>query len=217
MNSYTGDQYTALFFFSQKNHVALDLAFRSGSVDKLTLGSTGPGKNKTAWEYPLSPQPSFSLVSLPHTFRELQSMASGNELLAPKGHSSSIISDGCRKLIIASVRAYPRMVTRLDNLPPFIHPLACRLHYRQGNAMPPDSSPVTLSPLKPMAACINIAHMFNARTTSSDPFLWRTIESEHSRIKDEVRCPRECGGQILLLVFFPVLLTAIIIRNALFR
>ncbi|KAK3371018.1 hypothetical protein B0T24DRAFT_304599 [Lasiosphaeria ovina] len=109
------------------------------------------------------------------------------------------MSNGCRQLIVSILRTFPRMMVRAPTgLPPFVHPLGCGLHFAQG----PDAGGLDdgwaavqqfeaapngagFIPLRPLAACIGVAHIFVARTANSDEFLWQTIEAEHRRIRAE--------------------------------
>ncbi|SPN96538.1 uncharacterized protein DNG_00063 [Cephalotrichum gorgonifer] len=99
------------------------------------------------------------------------------------------LSTGCRRFILSILRTYPRMMARPDNLPPFIHPRGCGLHFDSRDARGADSrasEPVAFAPLKPLAACHGIARIFASRGPNTSEFLWRTIESEHRLIVDEM-------------------------------
>lgn len=94
--------------------------------------------------------------------------------------SEVLISNGCRRHIVSILRPYPRMMAKSDNLPPFLHPLGCGLHF--DHQLPIGNyTAAEFAPLTPLAACISIAPIFNSKTPNSDEFLWRTIESEQRK------------------------------------
>jgi hypothetical protein len=112
--------------------------------------------------------------------------------------SETFFSTGIRQHIINVIRAYPRMMTRPGNLPPFIHPHGCALHFdqRPGSRVD-DYGAANFAPLHPLAACISIAHMFNSRMSGSEDLLWRTIASEQQRLMDEV-----CDLHLISMMLF---------------
>lgn len=102
--------------------------------------------------------------------------------------SQRYVSASCRQFIISVTRAFPRMMMRPQTLPPFVHPVGCGLEF-SGDQETWQADPPTFAPLKPLAACVNIAHAFVTRVPNSDQFLWHTIDAEHQRIRNEVgRC-----------------------------
>jgi len=80
------------------------------------------------------------------------------------------------------------MMTRLDNLPHFIHPFGCQLHFGAPLARDDISVPciTTASPLKPLATCMRLAQVFVSRAPELKAVLWETIDGEHRRIAEEV-------------------------------
>jgi len=99
------------------------------------------------------------------------------------------ITPGCRQLIISTVRSFPRMMPRLDNLPPFVHHFGCQLHFDPGSPFQDVSmSCVSIGPslLRPLSACMTLAQVFVSRAPSSGRFLWESIDGEHRRIAEEV-------------------------------
>ncbi|KAH7144328.1 hypothetical protein B0J13DRAFT_554955 [Dactylonectria estremocensis] len=124
--------------------------------------------------------------------------------------SSRLISNGCRRFLVSILRTYPRMMTQPDNLPPFVHPLGCRLHYDEEEIRPVKSvsfNSTDFVPLKPLVACHGIAHIFVSRNTHSDDFLWRTIDSEQCRIMDDIQTLSR--GEILAAIQSIVIYTII--------
>ncbi|TPX06710.1 uncharacterized protein E0L32_002206 [Thyridium curvatum] len=91
-----------------------------------------------------------------------------------------MLAEGCLRLITTFITSYPRMMTTVDTLPPFVHPLGCGLHFdgrQEGDII----ESMAFAPLEPLAASIGIAQVFSSRTENTDPFLWRSMESEHHR------------------------------------
>lgn len=116
------------------------------------------------------------------------------------------LSNGSRDFVLSIIKSYPRMITQHNNLPPYIHPYGCSLHFAcriSESLSGPDESFIRAQPLKPLEACISIARMLVSRSCSEDVdgFLWRTIDSEHRHINEKVRsvvppCPH--------LMFYPI-------------
>ncbi|TPX07088.1 uncharacterized protein E0L32_010983 [Thyridium curvatum] len=109
-------------------------------------------------------------------------------LSPPEANLLDTEPDECRRLVISVIGSYPYMMTQPDNLPPFVHPIACGLHFdgRESIPMLTDGSAKPFNPLKPRAACIGIAHAFASRTANTEEFLWRTIASEERHIQETV-------------------------------
>lgn len=102
--------------------------------------------------------------------------------------SQRYISASCRQLIISLTRAFPRMMMKSESLPLFVHRVGCGLEYNDHEQwqVVVGRAPPEFAPLRPLAACINIAHVFVSRMPNSDDFLWQTIEAEQQRIRDAV-------------------------------
>jgi hypothetical protein len=99
-----------------------------------------------------------------------------------------LLSNGYREFIISVLRTYPRMMMRAETLPPFVHPIGCGLHFSKDEGWQLDVGPsAVFTTLKPLAACMSIAHIFSSRTANTETFLWRTVESEQRWIRHEVR------------------------------
>jgi hypothetical protein len=73
-------------------------------------------------------------------------------------------------LIVHALSAFPQMMLRRHTFPPFIHP------YWHQPSLP-----------EKLASCMSIAQLFGARTPETRPFLWRAIEAEERRFRNEVR------------------------------
>lgn len=87
-------------------------------------------------------------------------------------------------------------MTRPHTLPPFVHRVGCGQKHvgKQTGQMDPH----IFAPLKPLAACVNIARMFVAKMPNSDQFLWQTIDAEHKRIRNEVSGSNLCYTSVRL-------------------
>ncbi|KAH8811134.1 hypothetical protein F5884DRAFT_749527 [Xylogone sp. PMI_703] len=111
-------------------------------------------------------------------------MSSGSEVNTAL--SDWDISDSCRRLIFAVIRSYPRMIQRLETLPPFIHPISSDINYISSeNTQVRLYTQATFTPLEPLTICIGISQIFVTRTSQSSEFLWRTVDSEIRRFRDE--------------------------------
>ncbi|KAF2711876.1 hypothetical protein K504DRAFT_428750 [Pleomassaria siparia CBS 279.74] len=65
--------------------------------------------------------------------------------------------------------AFPKMMLRRQTFPPFIHP------YWHWPVLP-----------EKLASCMSIAQLFEARNPDTAPFLWRVIDAEAQRFRDEI-------------------------------
>ncbi|KAH7131346.1 hypothetical protein EDB81DRAFT_808394 [Dactylonectria macrodidyma] len=72
-------------------------------------------------------------------------------------------------LIVHTLYAFPQMMLRRQTFPPFIHP-----HWHK-SCLP-----------EKLASCMSISQLFAARTPETRVFLWRTINLEEQRFRDEV-------------------------------
>ncbi|CAH0058202.1 unnamed protein product [Clonostachys solani] len=71
-------------------------------------------------------------------------------------------------IVMHCIRSYPQMMLRRQTFPPFIHP-----HWHT------EKLPENL------VNCMSIAQLFVTRTPENSHFLWRTIDNEVSRFKNE--------------------------------
>ncbi|KAK0706179.1 hypothetical protein B0T26DRAFT_755704 [Lasiosphaeria miniovina] len=204
--AFTGDQYASMFYASQSAVVNLHLGrpisggFRYADVTELDLLPSPDHHDGDVLLGLLPKRPTASdLVPRPHDSARL---FDHGRVFPHDAHQPTprTMSNGCRQLIVSILRTFPRMLVRAPTgLPPFIHPLGCGLHFAQG----PDAGGLDdgwaavqqfeaapngagFIPLRPLAACIGVAHIFVARTANSDEFLWQTIEAEHRRIRAEM-------------------------------
>lgn len=91
-----------------------------------------------------------------------------------------MFAEGCLRLISTFITSYPRMMTTVDTLPPFVHPLGCGLHF-DGRVEGDIIESMAFAPLEPLEASMGIAQVFSSRTENTDSFLRRSVESEHHR------------------------------------
>jgi hypothetical protein len=87
------------------------------------------------------------------------------------------IQQTCATMIIDMICAYPRMMTRRETLPPFIH--ACS--YAEDTEDDSNRLPEHL------ANCIGIAQLFAVRTEDTHSFVWTTIRAEIRGFRDRLR------------------------------
>lgn len=106
----------------------------------------------------------------------------------PPRPCSRRISKGCRRFILSIIRTYPSMMAASGNLPPYVHPVGCGLHFDGQDPELRSAETAVFAPLKPLAACYGIAQVFASRVPNTSEFLWRAVEKEHSLIRDEVGC-----------------------------
>jgi hypothetical protein len=83
---------------------------------------------------------------------------------------SSPEAEASATILMHCIRSYPQMMLRRQTFPPFIHP-----HWHMERL--PEN----------LVNCMSIAQLFVTRTLENSPFLWRTIDNEVSRFKNEVR------------------------------
>ncbi|GAB1311765.1 Zn(2)-C6 fungal-type domain-containing protein [Madurella fahalii] len=123
--------------------------------------------------------------------------------------SQRYISTSCRQLIISLTRAFPRMMVKPQSLPPFVHRVGCGLEYNDHEPwqVVVGTAPPAFAPLRPLAACVNIAHVFASRMPNSEDFLWQTIEAEQQRIRDAMPqlSPGETLASIQAMVIYTIM------------
>ena len=73
-------------------------------------------------------------------------------------------------LISNILSAFPQMMLRRQTFPPFVHG-----HWH------------TSSLPEKLASCMSISQLFSTRASETQAFLWRTIQAEDQRFRDEVR------------------------------
>lgn len=82
----------------------------------------------------------------------------------------------CVTMIIEMVSAYPRMMTRRETLPPFIHAQAPSHAFNDPNKLP-----------EHIANCMGVAQLFGARNNDTRPFIWTTIRAEMRGFRDKLQ------------------------------
>ncbi|KAK0644643.1 hypothetical protein B0T16DRAFT_418023 [Cercophora newfieldiana] len=121
------------------------------------------------------------------------------------------ITPGCRQLIISTVRSYPRMMTRLDNLPPFIHHVGCQLHFSApltGEDISQNGSCVfTTNPLRPLVTCMRLAQVFVSGVPEIEGVLWDAVEGECRRIAEEMQdfSPGEALTSLQAMIIYTIM------------
>ncbi|KAH6884269.1 hypothetical protein B0T10DRAFT_493834 [Thelonectria olida] len=95
----------------------------------------------------------------------IQQMASKD--LTRLSYQSPTLKQAAR-LIVQALSAFPQMMLRRETFPPFIHP------YWHQQSLP-----------EKLASCMSISQLFVSRTPDTRPFLWRVIEAEEMRFRNE--------------------------------
>lgn len=198
----TRDEYTVLPCLSESAIVDMSATLNTNiEFDPFEFVDTGPYHQSPdqLLASTVPPSPSSSTCQLAALRNDMHSLVPipARIINTQEKPPGPLISNGCRRFIVSILRAYPRMMTRPDNLPPFVHPIGCGLHFDQEESGRVDfdtSDAAAFVPLKPLAACHGIALMFVSRNANSDGFIWRTIESEHRQIMKEVSIsvPEHC-------------------------
>jgi hypothetical protein len=96
-----------------------------------------------------------------------QTLSSKGSLVKVSNRLSSL--QHASRVIMQMLYAYPQMMLRRQNFPPFVNP-----HWHEKRL--PDT----------LATCMSIAQLFAARTPETESFLWRTISAEEERFRDQV-------------------------------
>lgn len=79
------------------------------------------------------------------------------------------VADHVANLVLHIIRSFPQMMLRRQTFPPFIH------KYWHRSALP-----------EKLATCMSVAQLFASRTPETRPFLWRTVDAEERRMREEV-------------------------------
>lgn len=79
------------------------------------------------------------------------------------------VADHVANLVLHIIRSFPQMMLRRQTFPPFVH------KYWHRSALP-----------EKLATCMSIAQLFESRTPETRPFLWRTVDAEERRMREEV-------------------------------
>lgn len=145
---------------------------------------------------------STSVLSPSHSPPAISWPFSGYSSQAITRFSATIVPQSCRKFIASTICTYPRMMLRLDSLPPFMHRHNCGLGQVDSKTSPqvtgiPSQSAVPES----LAICISICHIFATKTASSEKFFCRTVDAELRRLNEEVS-QITCTEQGLYLSYF---------------
>ncbi|KPM44072.1 hypothetical protein AK830_g2425 [Neonectria ditissima] len=208
------DEHTSLFYLDEAANSLNPAPSNNGEIDDFQTTDVGLCRPST--------YDSVASLTLPNTSNdlELSALVPGDisslvpipsRTISTLGQASGrLISKGCRRFIISILRTYPRMMTRPDHLPPFVHPVGCGLHFNEEGAQRVNlfsSDSANFAPLKPLAACHSIALIFASRNRNSDEFLWRTIDNEHRWIMSETQqfSRGECIAAIQAMVIYTMM------------
>ncbi|KAH8693809.1 hypothetical protein BGW36DRAFT_383794 [Talaromyces proteolyticus] len=128
-------------------------------------------------------------------FPAAPAIPSRRKAVTPRYALSTPVEHGV-KLVLHIIHAFPQMMLRRQTFPPFIHQ-----HWH-----------TTTLPEK-LATCMSIAQLFASRTQETRPFLWRSIDSENQRFRDEmmIYAPHEIIVAMQALVIYTIM--AIVDQN----
>jgi hypothetical protein len=77
-------------------------------------------------------------------------------------------------LILYTLKSYPLMMTRDNNLPPFIHPRLISFGAENNN-------------MEPLTNCISLVHMISSGIQGSRKLFWKNVRMECEHLRAEVR------------------------------
>lgn len=147
--------------FSQQQTVPFSDFTRNDTICGQTVSPLTSASTSIEWLSQPSPSDlqtaSASNIIFPPDSATLVHLRHGNP--ASK-HAASLLSN--------IIFAFPQMMLRRQTFPPFIH--------GYWHAQLPEK----------LVACMSIAQLFAARTPETRPFLWRMIDAEEQRFRDEV-------------------------------
>jgi hypothetical protein len=142
---------------------------------------------------------------------------------APARPIHLLLTHGCRQLILATIRSYPRMLTRPQTLPPFVHLLGCGLRQgvegeledRVSLSSSSSSSGSLFAPLEPLAVGVAVASFFASSGAGrwqgsggpEEQQLWRAMDLEHRRILEST--PGYTQGEALAAIQTMMVFTVI--------
>jgi len=75
-------------------------------------------------------------------------------------------------LVLNTLKSYPLMMLRRDNLPPFVHPHLMAMHA---------VTDAENNDMEPLNNCISLLHMVNSGVTGSRKLFWRNVRMECER------------------------------------
>ncbi|KIX05648.1 uncharacterized protein Z518_03620 [Rhinocladiella mackenziei CBS 650.93] len=107
-------------------------------------------------------------IFLQNDFPGIPTTSSRSRPLIRRRPGTAAAEQGAR-LVLHIIRAFPEMMQRRQTFPPFIHQ-----HWH--------------TPTLPekLATCMSISQLFVSRTHETKPFLWRSIDHEEQRFRDEL-------------------------------
>lgn len=130
----------------------------------------------------------------------------------PSATVTNLLTPGSRRLVLSTLRTYPRKMAKTGDLPPFVHPAGRLLHYDGRNL--PEGGGIelhwdwrgtisqagegfgaadTFQAHRPLMACHGVAHLLVASSKSPGlrDFVWKTVAREQAQISREVGSRRK--------------------------
>lgn len=150
-------------------------------------GLLNPQTNDETIQYPSSGASSLTRHSTPSTNPtiQVQQVISSPNVSIPRVPTSAVRSliqrpkmktgaQKIAKLMLHTLKSYPRMMLRHNTLPPFIHPHLI-------------SSDVENNHKEPVTNCISLVHMISSGVQGSRKLFWKNVRLECERLCEEVR------------------------------
>lgn len=187
--SLAGNDLNMVLSSPDSSNLDIDHFLRSGHGDYQNIFSdllSPPGKDASVSIFP-SGAPFIAPGSPSHAHTDDRSLVLIPDRTnnPPARLGNRRISASCRRFALSIIRTYPRLLTPPRELPLFIHPVGCGLHFDHRDDCGLDNI-TTFAPLGPLATCQGIAQLLVSRIPNTTEFLWRTVENERRVILKEV-------------------------------
>ncbi|KAH8683386.1 hypothetical protein BGZ60DRAFT_368473 [Tricladium varicosporioides] len=155
----------------------LDDTFNNSCITDINFSLEGYNYYNTGKEVqlasPLPVLPPADLTTIIETSPSSEISTSGH---FTKNSIKTGIQQICATIIIDMIYAYPRMMTRRETLPPFMHPYSPVTDNNDDQNKLPEH----------LANCMGIAQLFAARSDDTCSFVWATIRAEIRGFKNRM-------------------------------
>ena len=142
------------------------------------------------------------------TVSQTRSTSPGSLLVA------RVYPDSCRLFIASVLRCYPSLLSQRGSIPTLMHCVGSEfVDTNEHRPILSGNHEAYLS--EPLAICSNIAGMFCARSPNTMAFLWRTVDAEQLRLREQVSqhwCPMISFQSMPLMVLSMDIGTSILPR-----
>lgn len=124
--------------------------------------------------------PTFSPASPLGTLSKAIGTSPSSEIVTPSHFAKNLVKTSLQQIhatmIIDMIYAYPRMMTRRETFPPFIHAYSPVIDTVEDQYSLPEH----------LAHCMGIAQLFVARNDDTRSFVWSTIRAEMRSFRDSL-------------------------------